>query len=91
MRKSYKIERKKIALQIGRTVITFSLKQSSINNIPVFKNPNLMEKFYKTSPKNLPVKSSVSSNKHKNPMALLPQEAESNTNKEDLNGSFIDD
>jgi len=29
LRKNYELERKKIALQIGRTVVTFSLKQSS--------------------------------------------------------------
>jgi translation elongation factor P/translation initiation factor 5A len=47
LRKDFKIEKKKIALQIGRTVITFSLKQSSVNNVPVFKDPTLMEKLTK--------------------------------------------
>ena len=47
LRKDYKIERKKIALQVGRTVITFSLKQSSVNNVPIFKHPALMEKLSK--------------------------------------------
>jgi len=81
------IEKKKIALQIGRTVLTFSLKQCSINNIPVFK-PMLMEKLYKMqSPKNIQIKPSmISSNKHKNLMVVLPQDSE----KQDMNGSFID-
>jgi len=88
MRKSMTIERKKIALQIGRTVLTFSLKHSSINNIPVFKNPMLMEKLYKMqSPKNIQIKPSmISSNKHKNLMVVLPQDSE----KQDMNGSFLD-
>jgi len=47
LRKDYEIERSKIALQIGRTVISFSLKQSSVNNVPVFKNPSLMRKLIK--------------------------------------------
>ena len=50
LRKSHKIEKRKIAVQIGRTVLTFSLKNSSINNIPIFKIPMLMEKFCKKSP-----------------------------------------
>jgi hypothetical protein len=47
LRKDFKVEKKKIALQIGRTVITFSLKHSSVNNVPVFKSPSLMEKIGK--------------------------------------------
>jgi len=47
LRKDFNIEKKKIALQIGRTVITFSLKQASVNNVPVFKNPSLMDKLSK--------------------------------------------
>lgn len=92
LRKSYKIERKKIALQIGRTVITFSLKQSAINNIPVFKNQNLMEKMiYKPSPSVIPGKPSVTtSNKSKSQTGSLP-DTDSNTQKQDQNGSFIDD
>jgi hypothetical protein len=86
LRKSIGIEKKKIALQIGRTVLTFSLKQCSINNIPVFK-PMLMEKLYKMqSPKNIQIKPSMAaaSTKHKN--LILPQEPE----KQDMNGSFLD-
>ena len=97
LRKSYKIERKKIALQIGRTVITFSLKQTSINNIPVFKNPNLMDKFSKTSPKSsmilgkLPTSGTNSKQKNLNG-DVAPQDSENNANnKPDQNGSFIDD
>jgi len=78
LRKCYKIEKRKIALQIGRTVLTFSLKHSSINNIPIFKIPMLMEKFYKAqSPKNsnMPTKNSPAS---------------PDTEKQDLNGSFLD-
>jgi predicted component of type VI protein secretion system len=52
LRKDFNIERKKIALQIGRTVITFSLKQSSVNNVPVFKSPSLMDKLSKWSSTN---------------------------------------
>jgi hypothetical protein len=47
LRKDYPIEKKKIALQVGRTVITFSLKQSTVNNVPVFKSPSLMDKLSK--------------------------------------------
>jgi len=53
LRKDHEIERKKTALQVGRTVITFALKHSSVNNVPVFKNPMLFEKLSKySSPKN---------------------------------------
>jgi len=47
LRKDFKIEKRKVALQIGRTVITFSLKQTSVNNVPVFKSPSLMDKLSK--------------------------------------------
>ena len=44
--------KKKLALQLGRTVITFCLKQPSVNNVPVFRHPMLMEKVAKNhSPK----------------------------------------
>jgi len=77
LRKSYKVEKRKIAVQIGRTVLTFSLKHSSINNIPIFKIPMLMEKFCKgQSPKNMNIKHSPS-----------PFDS---TEKHDLNGSFLD-
>ena len=94
LRNSYKIERKKIALQIGRTVMTFALKQTSINNIPIFKHPNLMEKFTKTSAKDLvqirPLE--LPSNKPKNTTTVVVngQVTENEAPKQDLNGSFID-
>ena len=94
LRKSHKIERKKIALQIGRTVITFSLKQASINNIPVFKHPNLMEKFSKaitTSNVLMPKPASTTTSKQKSSVNELPQDSESSPSKQDNNGSFIDD
>lgn len=93
LRKSYKIERKKIALQIGRTVITFSLKQTSINNIPVFKHPNLMEKFSKslTTSTVAMTKPVDTGSKQKSSINDLPQDPENSPNKQDNNGSFIDD
>jgi len=100
LRKNYRIEKKKIALQIGRTVLTFSLKHASVNNVPVFKNPMLMEKFSKwQSPKNgnnsQPKPTVAPNNKHKNVIAPpVPetdkQENNSNNNNFNLNGSFID-
>jgi hypothetical protein len=99
LRKNYKIEKKKIALQIGRTVITFSLKQSSANNVPVFKHPLLMEKLTKwQSPKNANSNNSKPSlsvnNKHKNTAVSVPgssnQQQESDVpDQGNLNGSFI--
>jgi len=96
LRKNFKIEKKKIALQIGRTVITFSLKHTSVNNVPIFKNPMLMEKLSKwQSPKggssNTQQKPSVVSNgnKHKNLAVSVPPETEKQDNF-NLNGSFID-
>jgi len=96
MRRSHRIERKKIALQLGRTVLTFSLKQAAISNIPVSKNPSLMDKL--TKPLSLPIKSTPnskpsvsSSGKNKNLMIGLPQELENNLQNDDLNGSFFDD
>jgi len=94
LRKDYKIEKKKIALQIGRTVITFSLKHTSVNNVPVFKHPMLMEKLSKLhSPKSAnnsqPKPSAAQQNKNKN--AAVPGASEND--KQDnfnLNGSFID-
>jgi len=44
LRKHFEIEKRKIAVQLGRTVITFSLKQSVTNAAPTFKNPILLEK-----------------------------------------------
>ena len=87
LRKSIGIEKKKIALQIGRTVLTFSLKHTSINNIPVFKNPMLMEKLYKMqSPKNSQTKPSIAlSSKHKSLEHITGSEE-----KQDINGSFLD-
>lgn len=106
LRKNYKIEKKKIALQIGRTVITFSLKHTSVNNVPIFKNPMLMEKLSKyqsptnkssTSNQPKPVVSYNNNNKHKNVIPSVPPEQDNNTNKSqpqqdnfNLNGSFID-
>jgi len=97
LRKNYRIEKKKIALQIGRTVITFSLKNGSANNVPIFKNPLLMEKLSKyQSPKlgqsNTGQKTSVMSlSKHKNLVVAVPQESEKQDQQPfNLNGSFID-
>jgi len=95
LRKNYKIEKKKIALQIGRTVITFSLKHSSVNNVPIFKNPLLMEKLSKwQSPKNSnnhgqSKVSIVPSNKHKNLIVSVAQDHEKQE-PVNMNGSFID-
>ena len=48
LRKGFEIEKKKIALQLGRTVITFSLKQQAIeqprDNLNPAKNPMYVEK-----------------------------------------------
>ena len=87
LRKSINIEKKKVALQIGRTVLTFSLKFTSINNIPVFKNPMLMEKLYKMqSPKNSQAKPSITaSSKHKSLERIAGPD-----DKQDMNGSFLD-
>ena len=87
LRNTIGIEKKKVALQIGRTVLTFSLKHTSINNIPVFKNPMLLEKLYKMqSPKNSQAKSSVSaSSKHKSLERIAGPD-----DKQDMNGSFLD-
>jgi len=80
LRKDYEIERKKIALQVGRTVITFSLKHSSVNNVPVFKNPMLLEKLSKyNSPKN------SQDNQAKISHVAFPEKQETN-----LNNSFSD-
>jgi len=80
LRKDYKIERKKIALQVGRTVITFALKHSSVNNVPVFKNPMLMEKLSKfNTPKHM------HDNEAKSPVSFTDKQQENN-----LHGSFID-
>jgi len=80
LRKPHRIEKRKIAVQIGRTVLTFSLKHSSINNIPIFKIPMLMEKFYKAqSPKSM--NTAISLSKH----STSPF-----SEKQDLNGSFLD-
>jgi hypothetical protein len=95
LRKNHKIEKKKIALQIGRTVLTFSLKHSSVNNVPVFKNPLLMEKLSKwQSPKTTNTNSQskpsvVPLNKHNNVAVPAPQESEKQE-PFNLNGSFID-
>jgi hypothetical protein len=99
LRKNYKIEKKKIALQIGRTVITFSLKNSSSinNNIPMFKGPVSMEnlgKFQspkggKTTSTTQPKPSLVPLNKHKNIVVAMPQESEKQE-PFNLNGSFLD-
>jgi hypothetical protein len=90
LRKNYKIERKKIALQIGRTVVTFSLKQTSVNNVPIFKNPMLMEKCGKSQQPQLPSKSNNPQpksssvlnniNKHKNIVSPIQPESENNNN-----------
>ena len=87
LRKPIGIEKKKVALQIGRTVLTFSLNHTSINNIPVFKNPMLMEKLYKMqSPKNSQNKSSTKvSTKHKS-----LERIDGPDEKQDMNGSFLD-
>lgn len=47
MRKGFEIEKRKIALQLGRTVVTFSLKQQQLNGMTAgnpLKNPLLNEK-----------------------------------------------
>jgi hypothetical protein len=101
LRKNYKIEKKKIALQIGRTVLTFSLKQSAVQNVPVFKNPMLMEKFGKyVSPKNgLPESQSKpvvsQSNRHHKNVATPAVSTTSNNNNNDQekgpnNDSFLE-
>jgi len=83
LRKDHQIERKKIALQIGRTVITFSLKHSSVNNVPVFKHPMLMEKLSKYgSPRN---GDGTQTNLAKSSTIAFPDKQEN-----DLNGSFSD-
>lgn len=88
-----------MALQIGRTVITFSLKHSSVNNVPVFKHPMLMEKLSKwQSPKNqnqAQPKPSVSNSntRHKNLQVSVTPETEKQDNKDPFNlnnGSFLD-
>jgi len=48
LRRDYEIERKKIALQTGRTVLTFSLKHSTSNNTPVGKEQLLLNKSKKS-------------------------------------------
>jgi hypothetical protein len=80
LRKDFKIEKKKIALQIGRTVITFSLKQSSANNVPIFKDPTLMEKL---SQCNSPTFNQSPDNKSTVKFAEKQQEA-------NIQGTFID-
>jgi hypothetical protein len=100
LRKSYKIEKKKIALQIGRTVITFSLKVSTVNNVPVFKNPMLMEKLSKwpssKSSSQIQSNSSLSSlnmnNKAEESSPIIQSDKKSSETKDgvNLNGSFID-
>lgn len=51
LRNGFEIEKKKIALQLGRTVITFSLKQQALeqpkDNLNIAKNPMYVEKHSK--------------------------------------------
>eukprot|EP00331_Platyophrya_macrostoma_P007568 CAMPEP_0176425466 /NCGR_PEP_ID=MMETSP0127-20121128/11403_1 /TAXON_ID=938130 /ORGANISM="Platyophrya macrostoma, Strain WH" /LENGTH=444 /DNA_ID=CAMNT_0017806627 /DNA_START=17 /DNA_END=1351 /DNA_ORIENTATION=+ len=91
LRNPHKVERKKIALQIGRTVLTFSLKQSSINNIPVFKSPNLMDKFAKALPKSIPGTKPTTTTTSTKPKSTLLQDVDNQPQNQDLNGSFLDD
>lgn len=44
LRKGFDIDKRKIAVQLGRTVITFSLKQSVNNAPPKLTNPMVLEK-----------------------------------------------
>jgi len=83
LRRDYQIERKKIALQIGRTVITFSLKHSSINNIPVFKHPMLLDKLTK-------VESPNSSDSNKNILVKSSTASYANNQEENLEGDLSD-
>jgi len=93
LRKDLPIEKKKkLALQLGRTVITFSLKQTTVNNVPVFKNQTFQEKLTKwQSPKsvaNLQVKPDQSNYTKIADLRLSPQ---NETQREvNLNGSFND-
>jgi len=74
LRKDYEIERKKIALQTGRTVLTFSLKPSVPINLPVFKDPLLLKMTKSPSPKNSGSNSSKSppipSDSEKSPLGV---------------------
>jgi len=94
LRKELPIEKKKkLALQLGRTVITFSLKQTTVNNVPVFKNQTFQEKLTKwQSPKsvaNLQVKPDQLNYTKIAGIRLSPQnETEREMN---LNGSLNDD
>lgn len=96
LRKNYKIEKKKIALQIGRTVITFSLKHTSVNNVPIFKNPMLMEKLSKyqsptnkssTSNQPKPVMTYNNNNKHKNVIPPVQAENDNGNNNDNNNNN----
>ncbi len=94
LRKDLPIEKKKkLALQLGRTVITFSLKQATVNNVPVFKNQTFQEKLTKwQSPKstaNLQVKLDTLSYTK---MAVVTISPQNNTQRDlNLNGSLTDD
>jgi len=48
LRKPYQIEKKKVALQTGRTVITFSVKNNSTATTPTLKDPTNVHKVKKS-------------------------------------------
>jgi hypothetical protein len=93
LRKNFNIERKKkIALQLGRTVTTFCIKQTIVNNIPTPKNQLFMEKQFKwQSPKAkfLQLKPTVIGyTRPKN--IIMSSRPEPQQTDCDLNGSFLD-
>jgi len=83
--------KKKLALQLGRTVITFSLKQPSVNNIPISRNPMFMEKLTKNqSPKtslDIQVKPNITEFTQN---TLISPRDEVPCTEANLNGSFLE-
>jgi len=94
LRNSLPIEKKKkIALQLGRTVITFSLKYATVNHVPVFRNPIFMDKLTKwQSPKgntNIQVKPETTTYSKPRTMNASPQD-EPEQPILNQNGSFLE-